>query len=262
MPSLAEIARSKLRLAQLVRERSRFLLRTAAGRRTAAPYRLRDNGITVHLRHATPDLNTLEQVVAEGHYDLPREVDAALRSLGRPLEVVDLGANIGLFGALVLGRFPSAHVVAFEPDPENAAVHARSIEVNHGLRWELVCACAGTADGEVAFAAGDYANSRIAENGEDGVITVPVRDVFPYLRSVDLLKVDIEGAEWSLLSDMRFRRVPATVVALEFHPWGAPGDPRASATAALRGIGYDVRDAELSALEGHGMVWGVRAPAR
>jgi FkbM family methyltransferase len=262
MPSLAEIARSKLRLAGLVRERARFLAQAVAGRRAPSPYRLREGGVTVHLRHSTPDLNTLEQVVGQGHYELPGDVEAALRSLRRPLEVVDLGANIGLFGALLLGRFPDAHVVAFEPDPDNAEVHARSVRANDGLRWELVPACAGTVDGEVAFAAGDYANSRIADNGRDGAITVPVRDVFPYLDRVDLLKVDIEGAEWELLSDPRFAGVPATVTALEFHPWGAPGDPRTAAASALRDAGYAVRDAELHALEGHGMLWGVRAPAR
>ena len=49
--------------------------------------------------------------------------------------------------------------------------------------------------------------------------------------------------------------------ALEFHPWGAPGDPEASATDALRAAGYEVGEADLESLEGHGMVWGVR-PSR
>jgi hypothetical protein len=45
-----------------------------------------------------------------------------MRSLGRPIRVLDLGANIGLFGAWALGRFPVESILALKPDPENASV--------------------------------------------------------------------------------------------------------------------------------------------
>ncbi len=40
------------------------------------------------------------------------------------------------------------------------------------------------------------------------------------------MKIDIEGAEWALLADPRFRELRAPVVGLEYHAQGgAPADP-------------------------------------
>jgi FkbM family methyltransferase len=256
-------ARSVWALARLLdrRERVPFFARQAAGRRVVARYRRAGGRVAFHLRHATEDLQTLDQVLGESHYALPAPAVAALRALGRPPEVVDLGANIGLFGVEVLDAWPGAHVVAFEPDPANAAVLARSIAANPGLRWELVEAAAGVADGEATFAAGRFANSRIAGAGERGV-TVPVRDAFAWLAGADYVKIDIEGAEWPLLADPRFAALPARVVALEYHAHGAPdGDPETQAERALRRAGFTTERGDLAAPEGHGMWWGWKAAA-
>lgn len=241
------------------RERVPFFARQAAGRRTIARYHRVGGRVAFHLRHATDDLQTFAQVVAEQHYAMPVPVIDTLRALGRPPEVVDLGANVGLFSAQVLERWPDAHVVAFEPDPANAAVLARSIAANPALRWELVQAAAGVADGEVTFAAGRFATSRIAGAGEGGV-TVPVRDAFAWLAGADLVKIDIEGAEWPLIADPRFAALPARVVALEYHAHGAPdGDPGAAAERALRRAGFATERGDLDAPEGCGMWWGWKA---
>ena len=89
--------------------------------------------------------------------------------------------------------------------------------------------------------------------------TVPVHDVLGRAGHVDLLKVDIEGAEWSLIADHRFADLPARVIALEYHVERCPSDdPLAVATSALERAGYEVAPAELTAPRGHGMVWGWR----
>lgn len=254
MQSLTGRARSVLRLSQLVRERARFVARQAAGRRSVASYHLPSGPVAFHLRHRTDDVATLDQVVGQRHYVLPPQARQALDALDRPPEIVDLGANIGLFGVEMLNRFPRARVVAFEPDPGNAGILRRSVEANPDRRWELHEACAGVAPGEVRFAAGAFANSRIAEDG-DGIV-VPVEDVFPLLERADLVKIDIEGAEWPIVTDERFRRLTAGAIALEFHPYGCPEpDPEALAERVLREAGYEVSPAHLESLPGHGMVW-------
>jgi FkbM family methyltransferase len=250
--------RSVLRLSALVRERGRFVVRQAARRRTVGRYRLAGSPVAVHLRHATDDVATLDQVVGLRHYEMPPPVLEALGELRRPLEIVDLGANIGLFGAEALTRWPDAHVVAFEPDPANAAILRRTVAANGGLRWDLVAACAGVEEGAVAFAAGHFATSRIADGDTRGgpTVRVPVHDVFPWLEQADFVKIDIEGAEWPLLADARFRRLPARAVALEFHPYRCPDDPETLAAQSLRDAGYEVGEGEFDAAPGCGMVWG------
>jgi FkbM family methyltransferase len=258
MTSLVQAARSAVRLSGLVQERPRFVARQAARRPVVARYRLRENGVAFHLRHATPDLNTLEQVVGQGHYALPSAVEAPLRALGRPLEIVDLGANIGLFGAWVLSRWPAARIVAYEPDPANAAMHRDLVAAGgRAHRWRLVEAAAGARAGEAWFQPGLESASHVVEAGADGAIRVPVVDAVAECAGADLVKIDIEGGEWEVLADPRLSSARAVVV--EHHPEGAPGDdPRASAERLLRERGFDVVGVP-GEQDGIGMLWGVPA---
>jgi FkbM family methyltransferase len=115
------------------------------------------------------------------------------------VNVLDLGANIGLFDVHARGSLPIGHVATFEPDPNNAAVLERARDANGGS-WEIVRACASNQAGTTTFQSGHHNLSRI---GNDGDTTVPVVDVFPYLANADLVKMNIEGAEWDILQDER-----------------------------------------------------------
>ncbi len=91
-----------------------------------------------------------------------------------------------------------------------------------------------------------------------GSVDVPARDVFTLLEGVDLLKVDIEGAEWALLGDPRFRQLRCPVISLEYHPHQRPGpDGEQLARAALVAGGYEVLPGPGSGPE-LGVLWGVR----
>jgi FkbM family methyltransferase len=255
--SVAKGISTVARLAPLVHESAAFALRLATRDSSTARYRLRGSDVVIHLRHATPDVNTLEEIFRLGHYAIPGPVAAALDAVPGTLEVVDLGANIGLFGAYVLRRYPSARITAFEPDPANLALLRRSAQANGGAwRWEIVPACAAVADGEVPFAAGRFTTSRLTDAGAQ---RAPAVDVFAHLDRVDLVKIDIEGAEWPILADPRFSRVPARAVALEYHPHLCPApDPRAAALHALRSAGYRTAELDFALPPGHGVVWGWR----
>lgn len=250
-----------IRIARLVREPVRFVLRQAAKPSGAARYRLRASGVSIYIRHGTADVNTLDQIFRRGHYRLPGVPATLLDSVARPLNVVDFGANIGLFGAQLLERFPDARIVAFEPDPGNVETLRRMIAANRrDENWELVAACAAPEDGTLPFTVGGFANSRVEALSGDRTARIRAVEVFPYLRDVDLLKIDIEGSEWPIVTDPRFREVSARVVALEYHPHLCPAeDPRALAISILEQAGYETEDGELEALPGHGMVWAWRA---
>jgi FkbM family methyltransferase len=219
-----------------------------------AAHTLRESGRPVYLRRGTPDVFTLHETHTGGSYDPPSGAAAALAALGRPPRVLDLGANIGLFALHALARWPGARVTSFEPDPGNLAVLRRNAEANADAAWEVVPAAATTANGTVAFMTGHFAVSRAGEHG----VRVPAHDVLPALSACDLLKIDIEGGEWPILADPRFRDTTAAVVVMEFHPWGAPpGDPATAARAALEGAGFTVgpvRDEE----PGSGTLWAWR----
>jgi FkbM family methyltransferase len=223
-----------------------------------ATYRLSESGVAVTLRHHGGDVMALDELFAQQEYELPPPVEQTLAATTEPLRVVDLGANIGLFGAWLLGRFPAARIVALEADPSNAAVHRSTIEAN-GLsdRWRLMEAFAGTRAGTTRFVPGLFGVSREADKQEG--IEVRVVDVLPELLDADLVKIDVEGAEWPIVTDPRFRDLRARAVVLEYHEWGCPADdPRVLAEQSLRAGGWEVVHAARKPAFGAGVLWGWR----
>ena len=88
-------------------------------------------------------------------------------------------------------------------------------------------------------------------------------DVFEHTNGVDLLKIDVEGAEWPLLADPRFGDVSADVVVLEYHSDGCPhSDPAAAAEAALIAAGYEIVPGTTKPAYGAGVLWGFRRSAQ
>jgi FkbM family methyltransferase len=245
---------------RLVRESARFTVRELRHAASTHVYRIRASGLRVSITHGTPDVLTLDQAFYQDVYEPPRAAAAKLERLGRPLRALDLGANIGIWGLWMHGRFPVRRITAVEPDPENAAKHRRQIALN-GLedRWELRQAAATCADGPVAFTVGRATTGHIDDRGDRGAVEVSGVDSFSLLGDVDLLKIDIEGAEWPLLLDPRFAAIEVPVVMLEYHPRGAPSaSPEDDARSALSGAGYETL-AMHGAADGTGIVWGWRA---
>lgn len=255
-PRLARLS-SVLIQATTVRNPVRFVWRELSASGRLARYVLRRSGRPVWIRHNTPDTLVLDEIFYSGHYRLPEHVSLFLDGLGQPPRIVDLGANIGLFGVWVLDRFPGAEITAFEPDPRNAEVTRRCIDANGAAdRWRLLEAAASNRDGRTSFLAGEFSRSRVEP--ESGGIEVEMTDVFPFLERADLVKIDIEGGEWALLGDPRFRELEAPVLVVEYHADQAPTeDPRGAALAAVRQAGYKAEVVEEFG-PGQGVLWAWR----
>jgi FkbM family methyltransferase len=238
--------------ARTVKPSTRFVAREMLRRREAASYRIRGTPVRVLVRHGTGDPVTLGEVFHERDYAPPLGV---LRS--GPVSIVDLGANVGYFGAFALAEWPGASVVAYEPDPENAEVHARTISIN-GVsdRWELRRAAASNRDGRLSFhASGDA----LSHGGEGGSLLVAAEDVLPVIAGVDLLKMDIEGGEWAILEDPRFAASPPQAVVLEYHPRAArSSDPHGDVLLLTRKAGLTETATIFRRADGHGMLWAWR----
>lgn len=241
----------------------RFVAGEQLRRGSVIAHRVRASGLEVLLEHGSPDVEAFDELFYQEIYAPPAAVEAALAAVGRPLRIVDVGANIGLFGTWAFGRWPDATITAYEPDPRNAAVHRRLIERSgRGGAWLLHQAAAAAASGTLRFAAGNYALSAPAGADDAGAIDVAAVDVLPELAGADLVKVDAEGSEWELLQDPRFAATSARAVALEYHPERSPSpDARAAAFDLLGAAGFTVRDAPTAAPPGYGSVWAWRDAA-
>jgi FkbM family methyltransferase len=248
-------------LAEVLVESELFACREREGSDALSRYTLRESCMAVFLRHGSPDVGVLDEIFRQRVYDLPARVARRLRSSRRALRIVDLGANIGLFGLYVLGQLGDARITAYEPDRFNLDVLKRCIVGNgQEAAWRVVPACAGARAGVVPFLEGRFACSRTAP-GEDAAGTTRVRvvDVFPALSRVHLLKADMEGGEWAVLTDPRFPAAGVEAIALEYHPHLCPGPSGARETAEvlLRDAGYAIEPL-FERPDGVGMLWAWR----
>lgn len=164
---------------------------------------LSQNGEKVEVGGYTLFLNPDDLVISrtlalEGVLGYEGEIQALFTSFLSPDSVVvDVGANIGLY-TLLAARVAKA-VYAFEPEANNLRLLTRSVEANglNNVRIFPYCVCDRV--GRVALSLADHhpgAHSivrRISKN----TVSVPsttLDEIFPR-ETIDLLKVDVEGAE-------------------------------------------------------------------
>jgi len=228
----------------VVRERARFLRGQIAGRGTAR-YELRNAPGVLHLRHGSGDIAILNKIFARdpatSSYQAPAPVAALLDASVEP-RILDVGANIGLFGVFAKGRWPEARITAFEPDPDNFRVLDLTVRANQREGdWDAVPAAVSNEVGELSFVPSHGAKSHLAPIAADErTIVVPAVDFFDQIGDgVDLVKMDIEGGEWEVLADPRLADADVKVIRLEWHTLLCPGeDARAAAIELLRAGGF------------------------
>lgn len=138
--------------------------------------------------------------------------------------IIDGGANVGFFTLYALLTAPNVHVVAVEPAPDSCARTRRLIH-DHGLedRVTLHEAALGSHSGTTTLDM--KAGSQFRMTGMGG-IDVPMLTLDEIVTGmVDILKLDVEGAEYQTLaaaSTETLHRIQRIVV--EYHPNGTLSD--------------------------------------
>lgn len=145
--------------------------------------------------------------------------------------ILDCGANIGMSVLYFKHQVPDARVIAFEPDPTIAPYLEENVRRNGLKDVTIVRAALAEQEGTTALHSDGRYGSTIITTSDDAAPAqsqrYDVRTVrlWDYLdQPVDFLKMNIEGAEWRVLSDSaeRLRSIRSMVV--EYHH--VPGWPR------------------------------------
>jgi FkbM family methyltransferase len=140
--------------------------------------------------------------------------------------VVDCGANIGMF-SLRAARAGCEQVLALEPDPNTFARLSLNLETNGATAVTAIRSAAGRTTGRGAFKRGEVStlgrlvpqNSGVRGEWPNVVDVTTLADVFNRysLRSVDLLKLDIEGGECDALEGARPVLDRIQRIVMEYH---------------------------------------------
>lgn len=130
-----------------------------------------------------------------------------------PMSILDLGANIGAFTVLAATRYKNAKIYSFEPEDTNYNQLKFNASLNNiDNRVTAIKEAVADTAGEKVFhmSSYDYAHSLLEEQIIDNpgtkikvTCTTLEQTVQKYnLKSIDILKLDIEGAEYDMFLKM------------------------------------------------------------
>lgn len=153
-----------------------------------------------------------EQIFIEEAYDFPFE--------GSSPTIIDGGANVGVAAIWWSARWPQAKILAVEPDP--LVFEALRWNTRHHRNIQLVCAALGSDEtGSVFLSEGSDAG-RLGEPSDAFgkpilVGTLRLSSILAGFSSVDLLKLDIEGAETAVLAEAESHLDVVDRIFVEYH---------------------------------------------
>lgn len=178
------------------------------------------------VRHtASSDLSVLNQILIHKEY---ASVLSYFQTNAIPLQVViDAGANIGLTSIYLKAAYPQVKIACVEPDTANFEMLKSNLSSFESDTIHLFKAGLMGKDGlslsvGTDFRGGlDWAKQTIVSSEDSALKSITVPEIMKQLKAetIDLLKIDIEGAETFLLeaeTDLRFL-ANTKCLAIEIH---------------------------------------------
>lgn len=171
------------------------------------------SGIPFKVRDGTVDINVLDEVVIGDCYRLN-----AIHLREHP-NIVDVGAHIGAFTKLCAWKWPRARMYSYEANPKNWSLLESNLhEIRHKVTLykgalvgqepvnKRLVINAMEADRITGGWGIIYADKAYEPGQGEATISIDhfyhVKDLWPALDKVDILKLDCEGSEFSILKHM------------------------------------------------------------
>jgi FkbM family methyltransferase len=161
--------------------------------------------------------------------------------------ILDCGANIGLASIYLKTLYPTATIIAFEPDANNRGIFQKNITANQLAGISIRDEAVWIKDGHIQFESAATEASKISHSTSN-TVSVPCIDFRHFISQfpqIDFLKMDIEGAEFEVIKQCgeTLRRVKNLF--LEYH--GYTSKPAELSTLlsilAAQGFSYYIRNA-------------------
>ena len=134
--------------------------------------------------------------------------------------IFDCGANIGTSCAYFKYRYPQSRILAFEPNPKITNYLLRNIKNNSLENIEVIEKAVWKSNNGIELGLEDADGSSIhLEKNKTKVKSVRLKDYLEKEEVVDMLKMDIEGAEIDVLKDCRYSLTSVKNIFVEFHSY-------------------------------------------
>jgi FkbM family methyltransferase len=144
----------------------------------------------------------LGEIFFDGEYTFHADTDSPV--------ILDCGANIGIAMLFFKHLYPKARISSFEADPTTASILQKNIEQNHLQDVTAYNLMLSNVEGRNSFYVGaDVEGSLLMSSMPDRLtnnreIMVNAGKLSHYIDGpVDLLKLDVEGAEFDVMTDLK-----------------------------------------------------------
>jgi len=169
----------------------------------------------IYLRTTTSDYSIFIEVIFGKSYDFPLKFT--------PKVIIDCGANIGLASVFFKNKYPSAKIIAVEPEKENFEILSKNLNnynntilYNNGI-WNKSARLKIEDNGSGSLGFMVYESE---ENNTNAITSISIKDILLQnnIDTIDILKIDIEGSEKELFESNYDYWLPRTkLISIELH---------------------------------------------
>lgn len=136
--------------------------------------------------------------------------------------IFDCGANVGTSCLYFKQLFPNARIKAFEADPMIANILKSNLAKNGINDIEVINKAVWIDDSGIEFGSeGADGGSINASGNKIKIDSIRLKEYLDQEQEIDLLKIDIEGAEYEVLKDCMDSLSNVKNIFVEYHSWNS-----------------------------------------
>lgn len=171
---------------------------------------IRISGFKIRYNDIRALMGMYHEIIYQDHYRFATNTECPV--------IIDCGANIGLSVLYFHRTHPKAQIVAIEADPAIAAILRQNLAANGCSATVIEKAAWSNSDSEISFGqAGADSGSIFSTENIIRVPTIRFKDLIEEYPSIDLIKIDIEGAEMDVIEDCYPSLGRSKYVFIEYH---------------------------------------------
>lgn len=186
----------------------------------------KDYNYPFYLRINSSDISTYKQIFVKEEYNFT--------VINQPKVIVDAGANIGLASIYFANKYPDAKILSIEPEKNNVELLKKNVEFYpniipvHAALWNKNEQIKVIDPGLGNWGFMTAKKKAVDDNGEQSYQTVKSVSIDSLmteynLDQIDILKIDIEGAEKEVFSDTSSWITKVNAIIIELHERMKPG---------------------------------------
>lgn len=158
-------------------------------------FKFNNNKHKISMRTFAGDIGIFYEIFWNKSYSIPTHLGNNYKT------IVDLGSHIGLSSIYFSTQYPNARIVCVEASDKNFQLLSNNVRQFQNIN--PIHAAAYPSDGTVVFENSNLSyNSKLSDIGtEIRALSMPTLMEEHNITKIDLMKIDIEGAETMLLSE-------------------------------------------------------------